>query len=192
MSTFEFLHKLKQSGVKVWLEDDRLRCTGPEQVLMAEVREQLSARKTEIIAFLRSAASSEAAVVPLWCPSSHWAAGGRLFAVPGHNGDVFCYVDLARHLGTDQPLFALQAPGMEPGQEPLTSIEEIAALFARDMIAVQPQGPYLLAGFCVGGTIAFELAQQLTAKGHQVSLLALLGSPCPTSLALDTAARLPS
>jgi thioesterase domain-containing protein len=182
MSTFEFLHKLKESGVRVWLEDDRLRCTGPEQVLMSEVREQLSARKIEIIAFLRSAASlsgSNSTVVPIQ------PLGSRrpLFAVPGHNGDVFCYLDLARHLGTDQPFFALQAPGMEAGRDPLTSMEEIAALFANDIAAVQPQGPYLLAGYCLGGTIAFELAQQLTAKGHEVSLLVLLGSACPTALA---------
>ncbi|HZD94890.1 MAG TPA: alpha/beta fold hydrolase [Candidatus Sulfotelmatobacter sp.] len=182
MNTLDFLLKLKQSGVKVWLEDDRLRCTGPEQVLVSEVRAQLSTRKLEIIDFLRSAASSadgSSSVVPIQ------PLGSRrpLFAVPGHNGDVFCYVDLARHLGTDQPLFALQAPGMEPGQEPLTSIEAIASVFARDMAAVQPQGPYLLAGFCVGGSIAFELAQQLTAKNQQVSLLVLFGSPCPTALA---------
>jgi thioesterase domain-containing protein len=182
MSTFEFLHKLKESGVRVWLEDDRLRCTGPERVLTSEVREQLSTRKTEVIAFLRSAASSSrsnSSVVPIQ------PLGSRrpLFAVPGHNGDVFCYLDLARHLGTDQPFFALQAPGMEPGQDPLASMEEIAALFARDMAAVQPQGPYLLAGYCLGGTIAFELAQQLTAKSHEVSLLVLLGSACPTALA---------
>jgi thioesterase domain-containing protein len=184
MSTFDFLHKLKQSGVKVWLEGDRLRCTGPEDVLVAEVREQLSTRKPEIIAFLRSSANAEgggncSSVVPIQ------PLGSRrpLFAVPGHNGDVFCYVDLARHLGKDQPFFALQAPGMDPGQHPLTSIEAIAAVFARDIAAAQPQGPYLLSGFCVGGSIAFELAQQLTAKGHHVSLLVLFGSPCPTALA---------
>jgi thioesterase domain-containing protein len=182
MSTFEFLHKLKESGVRVWLEEDRLRCTGPEQVLLGEVREQLSARKLEIIAFLRSAASlssSSSSVVPIQ------PLGSRrpLFAVPGHNGDVFCYLDLARHLGADQPFFALQAPGMEAGRDPLTSMEEIAALFAHDLAAVQPQGPYLLAGYCLGGTIAFELAQQLTAKGHEVSLLVLFGSACPTALA---------
>jgi thioesterase domain-containing protein len=183
MSTFDFLLRLKQSGVKLWVEDDRLRCTGPEQVLVAEVREQLSARKLEIIAFLRAAVSSQggssSSVVPIQ------PLGGRrpLFAVPGHNGDVFCYVDLARHLGTDQPFFALQAPGMEPGHDPLKSIEEIATLFTRDMAAVQPDGPYLLCGFCLGGSIAFELAQQLTAKGHQVSLLVLFGSACPTALA---------
>jgi thioesterase domain-containing protein len=184
MSTFEFLHKLKQSGVKVWMEDDRLRCTGPEQVLMSEVREQLTARKPEIIAFLRSAAGSEGGSSTSVVPIQPLGSRRPLFAVAGHNGDVFCYVDLSRDLGPDQPFFALQAPGMEPGQDPLTSIEEIAAVFARDIAAVQPQGPYLLAGFCVGGTIAFELAQQLTAKGHQVSLLVLFGSPCPTALSL--------
>jgi thioesterase domain-containing protein len=184
MSTFEFLHKLKQSGVKVWMEDDRLRCTGPEQVLMSDVREQLTARKPEIIAFLRSAAGSEGGSSTSVVPIQPLGSRRPLFAVAGHNGDVFCYVDLSRDLGPDQPFFALQAPGMEPGQDPLTSIEEIAAVFARDIAAVQPQGPYLLGGFCVGGTIAFELAQQLTAKGHQVSLLVLFGSPCPTALSL--------
>ena len=183
MSTFEFLHKLKQSGVKVWMEDDRLRCTGPEQALMGEVREQLSARKLEIIAFLRSAANSEGHSSSSVVPIQPLGSRRPLFMVPGHNGDVFCYVDLARHLGKDQPFFALQAPGMEPGQSPFTSIAEIAALFARDIVATQPQGPYLLGGFCVGGSIAFELAQQLTAQGHQVGLLALFGSPCPTALA---------
>src|SRR5579871_5780120 len=144
MSTFDFLHKLRQSGVKVWLEGDRLRCSGPEQALTAEVREHLSARKPEIIAFLKAAegaqADSSSSVIPIQ------AAGARqpLFMVPGHNGDVFCYVDLARHLGTDQPFFALQAPGMTPGQVPLSSVEAIAAVFARDLLAVQPQGPYLL------------------------------------------------
>jgi thioesterase domain-containing protein len=81
-------------------------------------------------------------------------------------------------------LFALQAPGLEPGQEPLPTIEEIAAVFAREMIAIQPEGPYLIAGFCLGGTIAFDLAQQLTASGYQIGVLILLGSPCPTSLSL--------
>src|SRR5579871_4407277 len=132
MSTFDFLFKLKQSGVRVWLEGERLRCSGPEQALTAEVREHLSARKPEIIAFLKAAegadSGSNSSVIPI-------QAGGTqqpLFMVPGHNGDVFCYVDLARHLGTNQPFFALQAPGMIPGQTPISDVETIAAVFARD------------------------------------------------------------
>jgi len=182
MSTFDFLLTLKQAGVKVWVEDGRLRCTGPEEFLTSEVREQLSARKQEIIAFLRSAANSDGHHNYCVVPIQPLGSRRPFFAIPGHNGDVFCYVDLSRRLGTDQPVFALQAPGLEPNQEPLTSIEEIAALFVRELTAVQRQGPYLLGGFCIGGSIAFELAQQLTAKGHQVNLLALLGSACPTAL----------
>jgi len=183
MSTFDFLFKLRQSGVKIWVEEDRLRCSGPEHVLVAEVRQQLSARKLEIISFLQSAENAGGGSKSSLVPIQPLGSRRPLFAVPGHNGDVFCYVDLARYLGTDQPLFALQAPGMEPGQDPLTSIAEIAALFARDIMAAQPEGPYLIAGFCVGGSIAYELAQQLTAKGHRVSVLVLFGSPCPTALA---------
>jgi len=166
------------------MEDGRLRCTGPEPALAGEVREQLSARKQEIIAFLCSAATSEttrsSSVLPIQPKSSEKS----FFAVPGHNGDVFCYLDLARHLGTDCSFFALQAPGLEPGQDPLNSIEEIAAIFARDIVAAQPEGPYLLGGFCVGGCIAFELAQQLTAQNREVAALVLFGSPCPTALEL--------
>jgi thioesterase domain-containing protein len=43
-----------------------------------------------------------------------------------------------------------------------------------DMQAIQPEGPYFLGGFCSGGTIAFEMAQQLRAQGHEVAMLALL------------------
>jgi|SRR5215472_506548 len=183
MSIFDFLLRLKQAGVKLWVQDDRLRCSGPEHVLNAEVRKQLSARKLEIITFLRSAESSAPGKTSSIVPIQPQGSRRPLFMVPGHNGDVFCYVDLARHLGMEQPLFALQAPGLEPDQTPLPTIEEIAGLFARDLVAAQPQGPYLLAGYCLGGSIAFELAQQLTAKGHQISLLMLLGSACPTALA---------
>src|SRR5215472_1052505 len=102
MSTFEFLVKLKQAGVKVWLQDDRLRCSGPEHLLTNEVREQLSTRKLEIIDFLRLAESSAPARNSSVVPIQPHGRRKPLFAVPGHNGDIFCYVDLARHLGTDQ------------------------------------------------------------------------------------------
>ncbi len=118
MSTFEFLHKLKQSGVKVWMEDDRLRCTGPEQALMGEVREQLSARKLEIIAFLRSAANSEGHSSSSVVPIQPLGSRRPLFMVPGHNGDVFCYVDLARHLGKDQPFLRYRPPVWNPARIP--------------------------------------------------------------------------
>ena len=179
MTTFDLLMQLKESGVKIWLEEGRLRCSGPEELITATVRRQLSERKPEIIAFLRSvenSVASRSSLVPIQ-PS-----GGRLpfFGVPGHIGDVFAYVDLARRLGIEQPVFALQPPGLEPGQVPLPTVEEIARLFARDILASYPEGPYLIGGICVGGAIAYELAQQLTSDGHDVGLLVLFGSGSPT------------
>jgi thioesterase domain-containing protein len=100
--------------------------------------------------------------------------------VPGHNGDVFCYRAFAQHLGDDQPFFGLQPPGVDDQGEPLKHVEQIAAYFASQIRAFQPQGPYIIAGYCAGGTVAFELAQQLMRSGAAVRFLALFGSPYPT------------
>jgi thioesterase domain-containing protein len=103
-----------------------------------------------------------------------------VFGVPGHNGDVFCYRTLAWHLGEDQPFYGLQPPGLDGLEPPLPRVEDLAACFAAQLRAFQPRGPYVIAGYCAGGTVAFELAQQLSTGGETVSLLALFGSPYPS------------
>src|SRR6202012_1387927 len=70
-------------------------------------------------------------------------------------------------------------PGLD-GSAPLASVEELARFEIEQIRAYRPKGPYLIAGHCAGGTLAFEVAQQLTAAGHEVGLLALIGSPFPT------------
>ncbi len=96
------------------------------------------------------------------------------FAMHAAGGNVLIYRDLARHLGPDQPFYGLQARGLD-GKSPIaTSIESMAKIYVKDILSVQPQGPYLLGGYCMGGTIALEVAQQLRAGGHEVALLALL------------------
>jgi thioesterase domain-containing protein len=95
-------------------------------------------------------------------------------------GNVLCYADLARLLPDDQPLLGLQAPGMEEGQDPLASIEEMAAEYLRNVRAHQPHGPYALAGYSFGGYVAYEMAQRLLQAGESVSLLALLDTPAPS------------
>ncbi|MEQ1759707.1 MAG: SDR family NAD(P)-dependent oxidoreductase [Vicinamibacterales bacterium] len=107
---------------------------------------------------------------------------GRLtpiFGVPGHNGDVFCYRFLAEHLGSDQPLFGLEPPGLDDHSEPIDSITQLARYFADQIRSFQPDGPYVIAGYCAGGTVAFELAQQLKRSGATVSVLAMFGAPYP-------------
>jgi acyl-CoA synthetase (AMP-forming)/AMP-acid ligase II/thioesterase domain-containing protein/acyl carrier protein len=96
------------------------------------------------------------------------------FCVHGHSGNVLFCRDLARYLGPDQPFYAFQRQGLD-GQRPFhTRIEEMAAHYVKEMRLFQPQGPYYLGGFCIGGAIAFEMAQQLHGQGERVAVLALL------------------
>jgi phthiocerol/phenolphthiocerol synthesis type-I polyketide synthase E len=96
-----------------------------------------------------------------------------LFCMHGAGGTVLIYRDLSRHLGLDQPFYGLQSQGLDGGRPPLTTIEEMAALYVKEIRRTQPHGPYFLGGYCGGGTIAYEVAQQLQADGERVALLAL-------------------
>jgi thioesterase domain-containing protein len=174
------LAELRSRDVQVWADGDRLRCNAPSDVLTPELREQLQQRKNDILEFLRTAgtlAQQQRAIVPLQ-PRGERAP---IFGVPGHNGDVFCYRSLASHLGDDQPFYGLQPPGLDGHSEPLGRIEDLAAYFATQVRAFRPRGPYIIGGFCTGGTLAFELGRQLLQEGAAIGFLALFGAPFPTS-----------
>ncbi len=176
MTVADLLAELRELDVHVVLEQDRLRLNAPAGVLSDEHKSVLSQRKSEIIGFLRDAqqlAGQQRAIVPLE------ASGTRtpIFAVAGHNGDVFAYRALAQQLGNDQPFFGLQPPGLEEGSEPLTSVEDIARYFAEQIRAFGPTGAMTIAGFCAGGTVAFELARELSISGADVTNLIMFGAP---------------
>jgi thioesterase domain-containing protein len=97
-----------------------------------------------------------------------------LFVVSGLGGEVLHFSKLAYCLGDDQPLYALQPQGLDGRSPFLTSIEDMAAAYIREIRLLQPEGLYCLAGYSFGGTVAFEMAQQLLAKGQKVGLLAML------------------
>ena len=179
MSVTAFLAELRGRDVQVWAEGEHLRCAAPAGTLTPELRSEIQQRKGEILEFLRSAealAQRPRAIVPL----ERRGTRTPVFAVAGHNGDVFCYRALAQQLGDDQPFFGLEPPGLDGRSEPLTRVEDLAAYFAEQVRAFQPDGPYILAGFCAGGTVAFELARQLVQGGARVRFVALFGSPDPT------------
>ncbi len=180
MTTREFLSHLRSLDVEVWIDGDLLRCSAPRMVLTPTLRAELTNRKEEIITFLHAAktwSASSSSIVPIQ------SAGSKrpFFGVPGHNGDVFCYVRLARHLGPDQPFYALQPPGLDGRRPPLTRVEDLAAHFVDELCAFQPEGPYLVGGYCLGGTVAFEMARQIRARGLNVALLVLFEGSCPTA-----------
>ena len=104
-----------------------------------------------------------------------------LFAVhAGGDGHVFLYRQLAARLGTERPFYGVQAVGDWQGRQrpydPYASLEEVAARYVREIRAIQPTGPYRLAGASFGGTVAFEMARQLKAEGEKVAALFLFSS----------------
>ncbi|MFI1160781.1 amino acid adenylation domain-containing protein [Streptomyces sioyaensis] len=87
--------------------------------------------------------------------------GEPLFLVHPIGGSVLCYRELAERLPGDRPVYGLQAAGGQPGAEPLTSVEELAAAYVTAMRRVHPDGPCHLAGWSFGGYVAIEIARQL-------------------------------
>ncbi|PWU14789.1 MAG: thioesterase [Verrucomicrobia bacterium] len=166
--------------MQVWADGESLRCSAPVGTLTADLRQTLRQNKPEILAFLRSAdsvARQSSAIVSIQSQGSL----PPIFGTAGHNGDVFCYRALAHHLGADQPLFGLRPPGLDSDTPPLDRVEKLAAYFAAEIRAFHPQGEFVIAGFCAGGAVAFELARQLEAAAAAPNFLALFGAPYVTS-----------
>ncbi|MCS6246378.1 MAG: amino acid adenylation domain-containing protein [Opitutus sp.] len=99
----------------------------------------------------------------------------RLFLVHGVGGGMMWgYANLARHLGPNQPIYAFRASPVSP-----LTINEMAAQYVRDLRAFQPEGPYLLGGYCFGGNIAYEMSRMLMDQGQRVDLLVLFNTSPP-------------
>jgi predicted ATP-grasp superfamily ATP-dependent carboligase/thioesterase domain-containing protein len=204
LSVAAFLNELLNRDIRLSADGERLRCSAPAGALTPELSAELARRKAEILEFLRTAqafARQPEGIVPLQ------PRGTRIpiYAVGGHNGDVFAFRDLVRQLGEDQPFFGLQIPGLDGHSEPLSRVEDIAERLAARIRAFQPEGPRVIAGYCAGGGIAFELARQLARAGAEPAFLALFGCAHPSvyrfslrywaerlALHVGIAARLPS
>ncbi|NEO15575.1 MULTISPECIES: amino acid adenylation domain-containing protein, partial [unclassified Moorena] len=105
-----------------------------------------------------------------------------IFCIHPGGGTAFCYFELAKLLGTEQPFYGLQALGIEKGQEPLTRVEDMASLYLSAIREVQPNGPYTLLGWSFGGAVALQMAYELTIQGEQVAFLGLLDTYAPSKL----------
>lgn len=102
-----------------------------------------------------------------------------LFFIHPGGGNVFGYAGLARHLGLNRPFYGLQARGLINDEEPLTQIEAMAEHYIQLIRQVQPEGPYYLGGWSMGGIVAFEVAQQLQAVGEAVAAVTIIDSKMP-------------
>ncbi len=102
-----------------------------------------------------------------------------IFMVHPPGGIVVCYRELARYLDSDQPLYAIRARGLHGQEELPANLKAMASDYVAAIASVQPQGPYTLGGWSLGGLVAYEMAQQLHRAGESVSQLLLLDTTIP-------------
>jgi acyl transferase domain-containing protein/thioesterase domain-containing protein/acyl carrier protein len=144
--------------------------------LAAAVRERLGVPAVQ--AQVSDAAGVPSAPAPpRWSPLVIVRKGGQrtpFFCVHGAGGNLLNFREFAQRLSPDQPVFGLEARGVD-GQLPAAeSIEEMAALYVEAVRRQQPSGPYILGGYSGGGVVALEMAHSLIAAGEAVPHIVLL------------------
>jgi acyl transferase domain-containing protein len=103
----------------------------------------------------------------------------KLFLVHGAGGNVLGFRDLSHYFGKDQPLYGLQARGVDGKQTPHQTILEMATAYLAEVREVQPHGPYFFGGYSGGGVVAYEMAQLLRQVGESTAFIGLIDSWCP-------------
>ena len=97
-----------------------------------------------------------------------------LFCIHGAGGNILIYRELAAQLGAQYTVYGLESQGLDGKQPMITTITDMASQYVQEIKKIHPDGPYLLLGYCMGGTIAMEMGHQLKAEGHEVPFLGLL------------------
>ena len=114
-----------------------------------------------------------------------------IFLAHGLAGTAMDFYQLVKYVKTDRPIYGMQAKGTDGVDEPFERIEDLAQYHLDAIKELQPHGPYILVGYSLGGLVALEMAQRLTAQGEKVALLAMLETyPHPRFLSLRQRVRL--
>jgi thioesterase domain-containing protein len=99
-----------------------------------------------------------------------------VFFAHGLGGTVIDFFQIVKHLDTSQAIYGLQSQGIDSSDQPFDRIEDMARHFLQLIKQKQPNGPYFLVGFSLGGLVTLEIAHQLLAAKDEVGLLAMLDS----------------
>jgi len=102
-------------------------------------------------------------------------SGGKMpvYIIHGSGLNVLNFSSIALHVDAEQPVYGLQAKGLNGTDEPLNSMEEIAAYHISQVLEHNPEGPYAIAGYSFGGYVGIEMARQLRLMGKKVKMLAM-------------------
>jgi amino acid adenylation domain-containing protein len=191
---------LKRSPISV--KDDFFTDLGGHSllapVLLGRIKEEMGITVPLITLFQSPTIESLAQTLSDQSFNGGWSAlvplqpeGSRrpFFCIHPGPGSVFCYLDLAREVGIDQPFWGIQARGLYGNGDPFNRIEEMAAYYIEELQAIQPEGPYILGGHSFGGFVAYEMSQQLMSKGHSISSLVILDCSAPVMTGAQDAAQ---
>lgn len=97
-----------------------------------------------------------------------------LFLAHGLGSNLLLFRGLVESLAPNQPVYGIQLVADAAATPEELTIQSLAARYVDEIRAVNPVGPYALAGHSLGGLLAFEIAAQLRKRGAEISLLVLL------------------
>ncbi|WP_329415500.1 amino acid adenylation domain-containing protein [Nocardia vinacea] len=115
------------------------------------------------------------AALDVLLPIRH-GTGEALFCIHPMAGLSWCYTGLAQYLSADRPIFGVQSPALSESDFRPDSLDAMARRYVEEIRAVQPEGPYRLLGWSLGGALAHAVAVELQSAGAEVALLAMLDS----------------
>lgn len=103
------------------------------------------------------------------------ASGSKMpvYIIHGNGMNVLNFSNIAMHVDAEQPVFGLQAQGLNRDDEPLDDMKLIAASYIKEITDHNPSGPYAIAGYSFGGYVAVEMRNQLEAMGRKVKMVAI-------------------
>lgn len=101
------------------------------------------------------------------------------YCVHGVGGNILEFEHMARYMDSDQPLYGIQAQGLDGRLPRHGSVQEMATHYIKQIREFQPEGPYYFGGSSFGGLVAYEMARQLEALGQSVGILVMFDTWAP-------------
>lgn len=108
-----------------------------------------------------------------------------LFLIHGGGLNILLFKSISQYLNDDQPVYGIQALGLNKAMEIPGSLKEIAAIHVSEILKADPDGPYSIAGYSLGGFIAFEIARQLKEMGKEIKMLGVMDTNATSTLPAD-------
>ncbi len=97
------------------------------------------------------------------------------------SGLIYFYFMLAHHMETDRPVYAVQDPSVDPTRTPFENLEEMASFYVDAILENSATGPFLLAGWSLGGLLAYEVGRQMEERGLEVSFVGMIDTHPPAT-----------